>query len=418
MTAKKDSMKINAQRLLENIDRYAQIGKKGRIGVERIALSEEDKIARDLLKTQMVEAGLEVHIDQLGNMIGIRQGLKDLPPVAFGSHLDTVYAGGRYDGALGVLAGLEVIQSLNDQQIETEFPLALVNFTNEEGVRFAPDMMGSHVYAGLAPLDEILASKAYDNPNETIGSRLKTIGYAGELKPGTIPFSCFFELHIEQGPVLETDRLDIGVVEMVQGIHWTRYSIVGEANHAGTTPIAYRKDAGYAAAQIQSFIGDFSRQANSQVLTTIGSVKFEPNTINIVPAKASFTLDLRSVDGEALIKAQDMIDEHFAKVVDQHGLSLEKEVMVRFQPVQFDAGMIDIVESSANTLGLSSQRMPSGAGHDAQMMASFCPSTMIFIPSVKGISHNVEEYSHDIDVENGANVLLGAVLKRSGLNKF
>lgn len=418
MTAKKDSMKINAQRLLENIDRYAQIGKKGKIGVERIALSEEDKIARDLLKIQMTEAGLEVHIDQLGNMIGIRKGLKELPPVAFGSHLDTVYAGGRYDGALGVLAGLEVIQSLNDLQIETEYPLALVNFTNEEGVRFAPDMMGSHVYAGLAPLDEILASKAYDNPNETIGSRLKTNGYAGELKPGAIPFSCYFELHIEQGPVLETDRLDIGVVEMVQGIHWTRYSIVGEANHAGTTPIAYRKDAGYAAAQIQSFIGDFSRQTNSQVLTTIGSVKFEPNTINIVPAKASFTLDLRSVDGEALIKAQDMIDEHFAKVVDQHGLSLEKEVMVRFQPVQFDAGMIDIVESSANTLGLSSQRMPSGAGHDAQMMASFCPSTMIFIPSVRGISHNVKEYSHDIDVENGANVLLGSVLKRSGLNKF
>jgi N-carbamoyl-L-amino-acid hydrolase len=404
-------MKINVLRLLANIDRYAQIGKKGRIGVERIALSEEDQEARDLLKSQMIEAGLEVHIDQLGNMFGIRKGLKNVPAVAFGSHLDTVYAGGRYDGALGVLAGLELIQTLNDQNIQTEHPLALVNFTNEEGVRFAPDMMGSHVYAGLADLDEILASRAYDNPDETIGSRLKAIGYNGNLKPGSIPFHCFFELHIEQGPVLESNGVDIGVVEMVQGIHWTRYTIIGEANHAGTTPNAYRKDAGYAAAQIQTFIGDLSRQSNSQILTTVGSLQFEPNTINVVPAKASFTLDLRSVDCEALLKAQETIDQKIEAVVKENGLTFKKEVMVRFNPVQFESSMVDLVESSAKQLGLSTKRMPSGAGHDAQMMASFCPSTMIFIPSVKGISHNVEEYSHDRDVENGVNVLLEVVLE-------
>ncbi len=409
-------MKINAQRLLENIERYAQIGKMGRIGVERIALSNEDKEARDLLKSQMLKAGLEVHVDQLGNMIGIRKGTKDLPAVAFGSHLDTVYAGGRYDGALGVLAGLELIHTLNDQGIQTDYPLALVNFTNEEGVRFAPDMMGSHVYAGLAEPNEILASKAYDNPQETIGSRLKAIGYDGELKVGSIPFSCFFELHIEQGPVLETDKLDIGVVEMVQGIHWSRYTLIGEANHAGTTPIAYRKDAGYAAAQIQSFIGDLSRQAESKVLTTVGSIQFEPNTINIVPAKASFTLDLRSVDGEALIKAQQLIDEKIASTVKAHGLSLEKETMVRFQPVKFEEEIVNTVQAAAEGLNLTTKRMPSGAGHDAQMMAAFCPSTMLFIPSVKGISHNVEEYSHDKDVENGANVLLNAVLNKSVIN--
>jgi beta-ureidopropionase / N-carbamoyl-L-amino-acid hydrolase len=407
---KKEPMKINTKRLLANIDRFAQIGKKGRIGVERIALSDEDKKARDLLKSQMLEAGLEVHIDQLGNMIGIRKGIKDLPSVAMGSHLDTVYAGGRYDGALGVLAGLEVIQTFNDQNIQTEHPIALVNFTNEEGVRFAPDMMGSHVYAGLAELDEILAAKAYDNPEETIGSRLKAIGYDGDIKPGSIPFHCFFELHIEQGPVLEVDGIDIGVVEMVQGIHWTKYTVIGEANHAGTTPIAYRKDAGYAAAQIQAFVGDLSRQPNSQILTTVGSIQFEPSTINIVPAKASFTLDLRSVDGELLLKTQEIIDQKINSIVQQQGLTLEKEVMVRFKPVQFEAAMVSAVESSARELGLSTQRMPSGAGHDAQMMATFCPATMVFIPSVKGISHNVEEYSHDQDVENGANVLLKAVL--------
>jgi N-carbamoyl-L-amino-acid hydrolase len=403
-------MKINIQRLLANIDRFAQIGKKGRIGVERIALSDEDKQARDLLKSQMLEAGLKVHIDQLGNMIGIRKGTKDLPPVAIGSHLDTVYAGGRYDGALGVLAGLEVIQTLNDQNIQTEHPIALVNFTNEEGVRFAPDMMGSHVYAGLAELDEILGSKAYDNPEETIGSRLKAIGYDGDTQPGSVPFHCFFELHIEQGPVLEVDDIDIGVVEMVQGIHWTKYTVLGEANHAGTTPIPYRKDAGFAAAQIQVFVADLSRQANSRILTTVGSIHFEPNTINIVPAKASFTLDLRSVVGDLLLKTQETIDQKINSIVQQQGLTLEKEVMVRFKPVQFDAAMVNAVASSAKQFGLSTKRMPSGAGHDAQMMAAFCPATMVFIPSVKGISHNVEEYSHDQDVENGANVLLQAVL--------
>ncbi len=403
-------MKINTQRLLENIDRFAQIGKVGTTGVQRIALSSEDKQARDLLKSQMLKAGLEVHIDQLGNMIGIRKGTKDLPPVAIGSHLDTVYAGGRYDGALGVLAGLEVIQTLNDQNIQTEYPIALVNFTNEEGVRFAPDMMGSHVYAGLAELDEILAARAYDNPEETIGSRLKAIGYNGDTRPGSIPFHCFFELHIEQGPVLEVEGIDIGVVEMVQGIHWTKYAVIGEANHAGTTPIAYRKDAGYAAAQIQAFVGDLSRQDNSRMLTTVGSIQFEPNAINIVPAKASFTLDLRSVDGELLLKTQEIIDQKINSIVQEQGLTLEKEVMVRFKPVQFEAAMVNAVESSARELGLSTQRVPSGAGHDAQMMATFCPATMVFIPSVKGISHNVEEYSHDQDVENGANVLLKAVL--------
>lgn len=410
---KKEPMKINTERLLSNIDRYAQIGKKGRIGVERVALSDEDKEARDLLKSQMLEAGLEVYIDRLGNMIGIRRGTKDLNPVAIGSHLDTVYAGGRYDGALGVLAGLEVIQTLNDQNIHTEHPIALVNFTNEEGVRFAPDMMGSHVYAGLAELDEILTSKAYDSPEETIGSRLKAIGYDGDAKPGAIPFHCFFELHIEQGPVLENEGIDIGVVEMVQGIHWTKYTVIGEANHAGTTPVAYRKDAGYAASQIQTFVGDLSREANSRILTTVGSIQFEPNTINIVPAKASFTLDLRSVDGELLLKTQEIIDQKVNAIVQQQGLTLEKEVMVRFKPVQFEAAMVNAVESSAKKLGLSTKRMPSGAGHDAQMMAACCPSTMIFIPSVKGISHNVEEYSHDQDVENGANVLLRAVVKRA-----
>lgn len=402
-------MKINQNRLLENIERYAQIGQKGSIGVERIALSDEDKEARDLLKSQMLDAGLAVHVDQIGNMIGVRAGRADVAPVAFGSHLDTVYSGGRYDGALGVLAGLEIILTLNDEQIETEKPLALVNFTNEEGVRFAPDMMGSHVYAGLAELDDILKSEAYDQPGETIASRLQAIGYNGDMLPGAIRFDSFFELHIEQGPVLETERKDIGVVEMVQGIHWTKYVISGEANHAGTTPINYRKDAGYAAAQVIQYVGDYCRKKHNHVLATVGSVSFEPNTINIVPEKAEFTLDLRSTEKEALQMAQKEIDSFIKGLVKSADLLLEKQEMVRFEPVHFPSEMCNAVKRAALNQQLSYKRMPSGAGHDAQMMASFCPSTMIFIPSVKGISHNVEEFSHDQDVVNGVKVLAAAV---------
>lgn len=406
-------MKINAQRLLENLDRYAQIGKRGRIGVERIALSKEDKQARDLLKDQMIEAGLEVHIDQLGNMIGVRKGKTDGNPIAFGSHLDTVYSGGRYDGALGVLAGLELIQTLNDTNTVTEKPLALVNFTNEEGVRFAPDMMGSNVYAGLSDLSEILSAPAYDNPNENIGSCLHAIGYNGDMTPGAIPFDAFYELHIEQGPVLELEQIDIGVVEQVQGIYWTRYKVVGEANHAGTTPVYYRKDAGFTAAKIQKYIGEFTRKKEGKVLATVGSVNLEPNAINIVPESAAFTLDVRSTDEVLLRKAQKKIDTYIAKTVEKDGLKLEREELVRFGPVRFPLSMTDSVQTAVKSLRLSYKRMPSGAGHDAQMMAAFCPSTMIFIPSAKGISHNVEEYSKDEDVVNGANVLLRAVLEKA-----
>jgi len=409
-------MKINAQRLLQNLDRYAQIGKKGRIGVERIALSQEDKQARDLLKNQMIDAGLKVHIDRLGNMIGIRKGKSDVKPVAFGSHLDTVYSGGRYDGALGVLAGLELIQTLNEKQIETDKPLALVNFTNEEGVRFAPDMMGSHIYAGMADLNSILNSPAYDNPNESVGSCLHAIGYFGDMKPGAIEFDAYYELHIEQGPVLELEQINIGVVEQVQGIYWTRYRINGEANHAGTTPVYYRKDAGFTAAKLQKYIGEYTREREGTVLTTVGSVKFSPDAINIVPDTATFTLDVRSTDEALLKRAQKEIDEFIEETVSEDGLSFEREELVRFSPVRFPLVMTDTVQSAAKSLGLNYKRMPSGAGHDAQMMAHFCPSTMIFIPSVRGISHNVEEYSHDEDVENGANVLLGAVLGRSAIS--
>lgn len=408
-------MRINTERLLNNLERYASIGTVQETGVERIALSDEDKEARDLLKEQMLDAGLEVQVDQLGNMFGIRKGKLDVAPVAIGSHLDTVYQGGRYDGALGVLAGLEAIMSLNDGHVVTEKPLVLINFTNEEGVRFAPDMMGSHVFAEPQILEKIQQSSAYDKPEDTVGSRLKAIGYEGAMPCGSMSLDSFLELHIEQGPILDLEKLDIGAVEMVQGIYWTRYTIKGQANHAGTTPILYRKDAGYATSALMHFIGEFSRKSDTQVLTTVGTVRFEPNAINIVPERASFTLDLRSVNHEALKAAQEEIDARVNAVLANAGLTLEREEMVRFAPVQFDQRMVELVASEAAALGLSVKQMPSGAGHDAQMMATVCPSAMIFVPSVDGISHNVKEFTHSTDLTNGANVLLNAALKRAGV---
>ena len=309
------------------------------------------------------------------------------------------------------MAGLEVIQTLNDNNTVTEKPIALVNFTNEEGVRFAPDMMGSHVYANPEKLDEILQSAAYDDPNWTIGQALKHIGYNGNLEPGSVDFDSFIELHIEQGPVLEDESRDIGVVEMVQGIHWTRYTIEGEANHAGTTPIKYRKDAGYAAGQIVQFIGDYCRKPHNAVYATVGTINFEPNTINIVPQKASFTLDLRSTELASLKAGQKEIDSFIKGLIKSEKLQLSIEEMVRFKPVHFPAKMSTVVKNAVLKNELTFKKMPSGAGHDAQMMAQICPSTMIFIPSVKGISHNVEEYSHDKDVSNGAQVLFDVVIE-------
>lgn len=406
-------MRVNLQRLLENLDRYSQIGRVDEVGVERIALSEEDKEARDLLKSQMGAAGLAVKVDELGNMIGMRKGKLDVPPVAFGSHLDTVYKGGRFDGALGVIAGLEVIHSLNDAGITTDKPLALINFTNEEGVRFAPDMMGSHVYSGQASVEEIWQSTAYDNPNDTVKSRLEAIGYLSEMKAGSMALDSFLELHIEQGPTLETDGVDIGAVNQVQGIYWTRYTIRGQANHAGTTPITYRKDAGYAAAQVMQYIGDYPRQQDDRVLTTVGTIRFEPNAVNIVPEEASLTLDLRSVHKEALAGAQQQIDAFIDETIKSADLSLEKEEMVRFTPVALSETVVDVVRVEAEKLQLTVRTMPSGAGHDAQMMAAICPTAMIFVPSVNGISHNVQELTLNHDLENGANVLLNSILAQA-----
>ncbi|MDN5199837.1 Zn-dependent hydrolase [Fulvivirgaceae bacterium BMA10] len=409
----KQSM-INIKRLMGRMMQMAEIGAIEGGGVCRLALTDEDKISRDLFSEWMKEQGLEIKVDAIGNMVGLRTGQKNLPPVAIGSHLDTVATGGKYDGSLGVLAGLEVIEILNEQGIQTKHPIALINFTNEEGARFTPDMMGSLALSGAENIDTLLKARDLANPGVILKDELNRIGYHGE--PWSKPFQAkaFIELHIEQGPILENEGLQIGAVERLQGIFWTEYVVTGSASHAGTTPMQLRKDAAYVASMVTRFIRNLTKEIGNGQVGTVGLVELLPNAINVVAEQARFTVDLRNPDKGLLEKAQQKLDDYIHKISVEEGTSFVKKELVRFAPVNFDQGIADLIENTAVELGLGCKKMVSGAGHDAQMMASICPTAMIFIPSKNGISHNVNEFSSEEDIEAGANVLLNVVKQLAG----
>ena len=324
-----------------------------------------------------------------------------------GSHIDTVRTGGRYDGNLGVLAGLEVIASLNDAGIETERPLAVAFFTNEEGARFAPDMMGSLVFTGELALDEALQTQGIDG--STVAENLARIGYAGTAPTPAAAPHAFVELHVEQGPVLDREGTEIGVVESVQGISWTEIEILGTSNHAGTTPMSLRRDAGWAAGSIISFVRELAQEFGGDQVATVGRIEFFPNLVNVVPNRAVLTVDLRNTDEALLQRAESRLAAHLDALRDAEKVDINTRKLARFAPVPFAPEMTDRIERHALAQGLSTRRMPSGAGHDAQMMAPVCPTAMIFVPSVDGISHNVREYTHPQHIEAGANVLLAVL---------
>ncbi len=384
-------------------------------GVERLSLTNEDKEVRDLLCKWFDELDLELRIDQMGNMTGTWITDSKGPPVAIGSHLDTVGSGGYFDGSLGVVAGLEVLETLKKAGVMPPKPLSIINFTNEEGVRFTPDMMGSFAFAGLGDPNELWKAKAEENHDLSLKNELENIGYLGSDICGQYPLDSYFELHIEQGPVLEREGIDIGVVEKVQGIFWTEYLLKGNANHAGTTPMSMRRDAGYVAARINTFVRDLTKQIGGVQVGTVGITNFFPNLINVVPQDVRLTVDLRNTEKNKLVEAQETLQSFVTKVAHEESINFEFSELVRFDPVDFDKNMIYSITMAANSLGYSSRTMPSGAGHDAQMMASICPTTMIFIPSKDGISHNINEFSSDADIEKGANVLLLAVTNRLGI---
>jgi N-carbamoyl-L-amino-acid hydrolase len=401
--------KVSQAHLLGNIEALTQIGAIEGGGCARLALTDEDKAGRDLVTGWMKELGLDVRVDAIGNVIGLRAGREQLAPVMTGSHIDTVRTGGRYDGNYGVLAGLEVVRALNEAEITTRRPIAVAFFTNEEGARFQPDMMGSLVFAGGIGLNEAYA--AADKDGLSVGDELRRIGYLGAAKPGALKPHAFLELHIEQGPILDEAQVQIGVVESVQGISWTEYTVTGVSNHAGTTPMRLRRDAGYLAASVNLFARRLAWEMGGNQVATVGSLSLRPNLINVVPNRAVFSVDLRNTDEARLKEAEARVAAHVAEVAKAERVEVEAKVLARFEPVIFATGLVDRVEHHAKALSLSTRRMPSGAGHDAQMMQRLCPSAMIFVPSVAGLSHNVKEHTEAADLMAGAQVLMNLMLE-------
>lgn len=405
--SKNSHLRIDGDRLLFRINTLADISPIEGGGNCRLALTDDDRDGRDLVVSWMHDCDLEVSIDAIGNVIGI-WNVGTGAPVMSGSHIDTVRTGGRFDGCYGVLAALEVIETCQKSGLTPPRPLAVGIFTDEEGARFAPDMLGSLVYVGGLALEEALDTIAIDGAR--LGDELMRIGYAGTTPcPGIRPHA-FVELHIEQGPRLEASNVRIGAVTSVQGISWLEVTVTGQSNHAGTTPMSLRHDPAYVAAEITVFVRKLANQIGGNQVCTVGKIDLYPNLTNVVPARASLTLDVRNTDGSILQHAESRIKDFLVEIGKSEGVTIATRELARFEPVVFDDRVIDCVETIALAQGNTVQRMPSGAGHDAQMLARVCPSGMIFVPSVKGISHNPAEFTHTDDLVAGANILLQTML--------
>jgi N-carbamoyl-L-amino-acid hydrolase len=396
-------VRIDGGRLRARLDDLGEVSPIPGGGSCRLALTDEDRAGRDLVRSWMLDLGLHVQVDGIGNMIATWE-CADGDPVMTGSHIDTVRTGGRYDGNYGVLAGLEVIETLMTAGLTPSRPLSVAVFTNEEGARFQPDMLGSLVYVGGLGVEEALDTQAIDGAR--LGDELERIRYAGSAPvPGPAPHA-FVELHIEQGPLLEAEGVTIGAVDGVQGISWQEITVKGQSNHAGTTPMRLRHDPAYVAAAITVFLRELATEMGGNQVCTVGKIDLSPNLVNVVPAVAVLTIDVRNTDEILLRDAEARIAEYLTDLQEREGVSIESRRLARFEPVVFDPDVVDLVERIAIEHGHSVKRMPSGAGHDAQMLARVCPSAMIFVPSHLGISHNAAEHTDDADLVAGANVLL------------
>lgn len=404
-------LQINGQRLIDSLFALGECGALEGGGVCRLAATAEDKAGRDFVVARMKALGLDISVDAIGNVTGVYAGEEALPMVMMGSHIDTVGTGGLYDGNYGVMAGLEVIATLQEAGLRARRPLAVTFFTNEEGVRFQPDMMGSVVFAGEYPLEAALAAK--DREGITLDEALRAIGYKGERRPGDMSVDSYVELHIEQGPILDKEGTDIGVVTGVQGISWQELTLTGVSNHAGTTPMSMRHDAGLAAAKIAVFTRELALNLGGDQVATVGHISVKPNLINVIPNQVVMSVDLRNTDNAVLKLAEQQLADFIATTAQDEGVKITSRSLVRFNPVIFADDIVNAVEDEAKRQGLSARRLPSGAGHDAQFMASVCPAGMIFVPCVDGISHNVNEHSDPKDLIAGANVLLQVVLQRA-----
>ncbi len=408
------NLRIDSDRLWDSLMELAQIGATEKGGVCRLALTDLDRQGRDLFTRWAEKAGCTVSVDKMGNIFARRPGKDNsLDPVMMGSHIDTQPTGGKFDGNYGVLAGLEVVRTLNDFNVETQRPLEVVVWTNEEGSRFQPSMVASGVFAGVFELDYGL-SRA-DKEGKTIGEELKRIGYAGDAAVGGRKVAAFFEAHIEQGPILEAENKTIGVVEGVQGIRWYEYYVTGQEAHAGPTPMKVRKDALQGAARM---ITEAYRIANARppnACATIGVAEVFPSSINVIPGRVKFTVDLRNPDGGILIEMAAEMKAVSEKIAKELGLTLEIKEIWHNPPVKFAPECVSSVQAAVDKLGYSNRRITSGAGHDAVNISKVAPTAMIFVPCKDGISHNEIEDAKKEDIAAGCDVLLHAVLEHANV---
>lgn len=397
---------VNAERLEQSIREIGLLGVSEESGGRtRLALSDADKQGRDLFCKWLREAGLEVRVDAMGNIFGVRRGTDPSAlPVMIGSHLDTVKNAGMFDGISGVMGGLEVVRTLNENDIKTKRPIIVASFTNEEGARFEYDMMGSSFFAGVKTAEEFYSIT--DDDGLTVGEELERIGYKGAE---SVQVGNYLEFHVEQGPVLDAENYKIGAVEGIQGISWWRVEFTGQTNHASSTPMHLRQDALLGAAELALELERLAVASKS--VGTIGRLRPEPDIVNIVPGKCIFSIDFRQYDRAIYEKSREIIKKMMETIAKKRGLTCKFAELVNAEPVVFDKAMVEIVEASARELGFPTRKLYSGAGHDAQYLAAVCPTAMIFVPSKGGLSHCPEEWTDFQDIANGCNVLLQSALK-------
>lgn len=408
------NLQIDSARLWGTIHETAQFGATPKGGVRRLTLGAEDKQVRDWFRTACEAAGCEVHVDALGSMFALRKG-RDMSrlPVGLGSHLDTQPTGGKYDGVLGTLAALEVVRTLNDAGIETETPICIVNWTNEEGSRFAPAMMASAAYVGDFTTDDILSRK--DINGVTVAEALDEIGYRGAETVGARKLGSFVELHIEQGPILEAEGKTIGVVDSGQGVLWYDGKITGFESHAGSTPMPLRRDALSTLAEIALALEKIAGEHAPIAVGTIGEAVIANPSRNVIPGEITFTVDCRSVDDAVMTALDKKLRAACAEIAARRKVEVTLDLVWRKPPTHFDKALVDAVEAAATHLGYSHRRITSGAGHDACNLNTVMPTAMVFVPCKDGISHNELEDATQPDCTAGANVLLHTVLALAGV---
>ena len=406
-------IRIDGQRLWDSIMAVAEIAPGTQGGSHRLTLTDGDKQARDLFANWCEAEGCTISVDDMGNMFARRAGMNnDLPPVMAGSHLDTQPHGGKFDGVYGVLSALEVVRTLNQNQIQTKTPIEIVNWTNEEGSRFAPAMLSSGVYAGLFKKE--FAYSRTDSDGLNFFDELKRIGYLGQSLCGDHPIGALFETHIEQGPVLERNQHPVGIVTGAQGQRWFDVTIIGQDSHAGSTPMPGRKDALVAASKIILLIEEVAQKFGPQAVGTVGEMSLIPNSRNTIPGEVFLTIDIRHPDDELLKQMADLILERITALSQTKRISISCKEIWHNPPVKFDQNCINAVTKATEDLGYGYTTMISGAGHDACQISRVTPTTMIFVPCAGGLSHNEKESAKAEDLEAGCNVLLHSMLSMSG----